>query len=41
MQVVADAEGAAGSSHRPLLASTGSELVVLAAADGALQVIVT
>jgi hypothetical protein len=30
-------DGAAGTAHRPLLASTGSELVVLAAADGALQ----
>jgi WD40 repeat protein len=34
--VVEVPEGAAGSAHRPLLASTGSELVVLAAADGAL-----
>lgn len=36
-QVAAEAEGAAGSAHRSLLASTGSELVVLAAADGPLQ----
>jgi hypothetical protein len=36
-QVVEVEPGAAGSAHRPLLASTGSALVVLAASDGALQ----
>jgi len=35
---VAEAPGSAGAAQRTLLGSTGSQLVVLAAADGVLQV---
>jgi hypothetical protein len=38
LQVPEVPPGAAGTAHRPLLASTGSSLVVLAAADGVLMV---